>query len=312
MEFLHLLEGIRTPFFNVIFQFITLFGEETLFMIFALTFFWCINKRTGYFLLYIGIAGALANALLKLLFCVPRPWILDPDFTIVESAREGASGYSFPSGHTQTATGLYLGVARSHRSKTLRILCVALIILVGFSRMYLGVHTPADVLVSLGIGILLVFGAYPLFQRAWDRDYRWFIPLIGFLLLISAGLIVVMEVLPSPAGAVETFSKACISGGYKMIGAALGYCFVLWLDTHYLHFDTKAVWWAQILKVTGGLVIIMAIRALKAPLLALTGGHDIGNALRYFLMFAVCGGLWPLSFPWFSTLGEKKPDTDQA
>ena len=59
MDFLRLLEGLRTPFFNQVFQFFTYFGEETLFMVIAMTFFWCIDKKTGYFLLLIYLCSLL-------------------------------------------------------------------------------------------------------------------------------------------------------------------------------------------------------------------------------------------------------------
>lgn len=302
MDFLRLLESIRTPFFDTFFQFFTMFGEETLFMVISLVFLWCYDKKCGYYLLYTGITGALANGFLKQIFCIPRPWVLDPNFTIVESARAGATGYSFPSGHTQTAVGLYLGIARRYRVKWVRIACIVLVALVGFSRMYLGVHTPADVLVSLGVGVLLAFGSYVLFQRAWNQNWKWFYPLLAFLVMLCAALVILMECVPRPMEAIAEFSDACVSSSYKMIGAGIGFCIVLWLDTRFIHYETKAVWWAQILKCVGGLLLILGVRALKEPLLALTGGHDLGNAIRYFLMILAGGALWPLTFRWFGKL----------
>ena len=106
------------------------------------------------------------NQFLKILCRVPRPWVKDPNFTIVESAREAASGYSFPSGHTQVAVGLYGGVARVTGKTWLRIAMIVLALLVGLSRMYLGVHTPADVLVSVGIAAVLIFAGCPLLRKA--------------------------------------------------------------------------------------------------------------------------------------------------
>ena len=112
MAFLHFLEALRNPVLDVFFQLITTFGEETLFIIVGLLFFWCVDKREGYFLLCIGLLGTVINQFLKLLFRIPRPWVRDPSFTIVESAREAATGYSFPSGHTQTSVGVYGGIAK--------------------------------------------------------------------------------------------------------------------------------------------------------------------------------------------------------
>ena len=306
MEFLKLLEAIRTPFFNTVFQFFTYFGEEMIFMVVAMAFFWCIDKKTGYLLLYVSFLGNIINTFLKLIFIIPRPWVLDKNFTIVESARAEATGYSFPSGHTQNSAGLFLGIARSRKERWIRIVCVALTLLVAFSRMYLGVHTPADVLVSLGVAFLLVFTAYPLLNRAWDNA-KWFAPLVGVLLAIGIALILYIELVPMPANAIAEFSLSCNESGYKMVGGAVGFAAVLWLERKYINFSVKAVWWAQLLKLVLGLGVVVAVQSLtKAPLLALFGGHNAGNAVRYFLMVLVGGALWPMTFQFFGKLGRKK------
>lgn len=312
MEFLRLLEGIRTPFFNVVFQYITMFGEETLFMVAAMIFFWCIDKKCGYFLLYVSFLGATVNQFLKLIFCVPRPWVLDKDFTIVESARAEATGYSFPSGHTQSAAGLFFGIARFRKEVWVRIVCVAVALLVGFSRMYLGVHTPADVFTSFGVALLLVLGAYPLFELAW-KNAKWFYLLIGVLLAVGAALLIYVEFVPLPANAIAEYSADGAKTAYTMFGASAGLSLVLWLDTKYIRFSVKAVWWAQILKAAIGLGLVVLIRvALKAPLLALFNGHNAAHAVRYFLMVAFGGALWPLTFRFWSKLGRKKATAKAA
>ncbi|MBR4873602.1 MAG: phosphatase PAP2 family protein, partial [Clostridia bacterium] len=140
MKFLYFLESIRNPVLDFIFSLITLCGEETVFMAIGMIVFWCINKYKGYFLLCIGFVGTVINQFLKILCRVPRPWIKDPNFTIVESAREAATGYSFPSGHTQTSVGLFGGIARATKIRALRIGMIVLAALVALSRMYLGVH----------------------------------------------------------------------------------------------------------------------------------------------------------------------------
>ena len=165
MSFLYFLEGLRNPVCDFLFSIITLCGEETVFMAIGLIVLWCFSKSQGYYLLCTGFIGTVLNQLLKIVCRVPRPWVKDPNFTIVESAREAATGYSFPSGHTQSAVGLFGGVARANKQKWLRIAAIAICVLVPLSRMYLGVHTPADVLVSTGIALVLIFACYPLFTN---------------------------------------------------------------------------------------------------------------------------------------------------
>ena len=96
MEFLYFLERVRVPVVNEFMLLITQFGEETAFLVAALILFWCVDKYKGYYILSVGFIGTVANQFLKLWFRIPRPWILDENFTILEQAREAASGYSFP------------------------------------------------------------------------------------------------------------------------------------------------------------------------------------------------------------------------
>lgn len=111
MNLLYALERLRTPFWDAVFSAVTHLGEETVFMVAAILIFWCVSKEEGYYLLLMGFFGTVVNQFLKLLFRIPRPWVRDPDFTIVESARAQATGYSFPSGHTQNAVATFGGIA---------------------------------------------------------------------------------------------------------------------------------------------------------------------------------------------------------
>ena len=61
MQFLYLLERIRAPWLDTVMSLITHLGSETLFMVIAITVFWCVNKRHGYYLLSVGFVGTLFN-----------------------------------------------------------------------------------------------------------------------------------------------------------------------------------------------------------------------------------------------------------
>lgn len=309
MSFLYFLESLRNPVLDAIFSFITLFGEETVFMAVGMIVFWCFNKYKGYYLLCVGFLGTVINQFLKILCRVPRPWVKDPDFTIVESAREAASGYSFPSGHTQTAVGLFGGLARSTKGKWLRVVMIALAALVGLSRMYLGVHTPADVLVSVGIATLLIFAVYPVFNRAEKSPRVMYGVLCGFLLLMVAYLLFVM-LYPFPEDVFAVYAIPNLisarKNGFTLLGCAVGLLAVYTVDLKWTRFETDAVWWAQILKVIGGLLLVLATKELlRAPLDALFGGHLAARSVRYFLIVIVGGVLWPMTFRYFAKLGKK-------
>ena len=112
----------------------------------------------------VGFAGTIINQFLKLWFRIPRPWVKDPNFTIVEAHAPRQPGYSFPSGHTQNAFAVFGAPARFFKNTALRIIFILLIALTAFSRMYVGVHTPLDVGVSIIVGTILVFVIYPFFR----------------------------------------------------------------------------------------------------------------------------------------------------
>lgn len=297
MAFLHLLEDIRNPVFDFIFQLFTIFGEETLFILFGLLFFWCIDKREGYFLLCIGLIGTVANQFLKLFFRIPRPWVRDPLFTIVESAREAATGYSFPSGHTQTSIGVYGGIAKWTGKSILSTICIALCILVPFSRMYLGVHTPADVGVSIVIALLLIFLFYPLVRKGCDNP-RVMRSLFAGMTLFAAAYVAFVHLYPFPADVDAENLAHGVKNAYTMLGCILG-VFLTWeIDNKVIHFETRAPLAAQAAKLLLGFALLLGIKAgIKAPLYALTGGHYFADLIRYFLMVAFAGCIWPLTFP---------------
>ena len=305
MELLYWLESIRTPIGDTFFSLITHFGEETLFIIAGLLFFWCIDKMEGYFLLSVGLSGTVINQFLKLWFRIPRPWIKDPNFTIVESARAEATGYSFPSGHTQSSVGIFGGLARWNKTLWLRGISIALCVLVPLSRLYLGVHTPLDVGVSIVIALALIFGLYPLIRNAQNSSKTMRLLLVSMTVLAVA-YVLFIEFYPFADVDPTNFASGA-KNAYTMLGCMLGVWVTYEVDSRYTNFETKAVWWAQLLKLLLGFALIMGIRAgLKTPLYTLTGGHYFADGIRYFIMVLFAGCIWPLSFRRFSLLGHKK------
>lgn len=304
MQFLYLLEKIRVPGLNEIMLAVTTLGEETAFLALALIFFWCVDKRKGYLLMAVGFLGTIANQFMKLLFRVPRPWVLDENFTILEQAREAAGGYSFPSGHTQFAVGTFGSVCATTEKGWLKVICVTLAILVGFSRMYIGVHTPQDVLVAAAMAMILVLVLKKVIMEGGDSAMKI---LIAFLLMAALGLLAYVELCISPREVDAHNLESGMKNAYTMLGCLVGVAVVYLVDSKYLDFSTKAVWWAQILKTVLGLgVVILVKEVLRSPLDALFGGHMGGRAVRYFLIVIIAGILWPLTFRWFGKLGRKE------
>ena len=310
MAFLYFLEDLRNPVLDFFFSIITLFGEETVFMAVGMIVFWCVNKQKGYYLLCVGFVGTVINQFFKILFRIPRPWVKDPNFTIVESAREAASGYSFPSGHTQTSVGLFGGLALKFKNTALRVASIALCVLVPLSRMYLGVHTPADVGVSIVIAIALIFVFSPIFERA-EKSPKVMYALLFSLTGVMLAYLCFMHFWNFPeevfhADNVHNYTSA-IKNAYTLTGCMLGFLVVYTIDLRWLKFETRAVWWVQLIKIIGGLAVVLAVKELmRFPLDAIMPKNTWARLVRYFLMVVTAGTLWPMTFKHFANIGGKK------
>lgn len=306
MDILYALEKIRTPFWNGVMSAVTQLGGEVIFIVAAVVVFWCVRKWEGYYLMTVAFCGTVLNQFLKLICRVPRPWVRDPNFTIVESARAEATGYSFPSGHTQNAIGLFGGMARWGGRRWVRLGLTALALIIAFSRMYLGVHTPADVGVSLVLAAALVLGLYPLMRRAQEKP-RYMGYVLAAMLVVSGAFVVFVETCGFPADMDAENLASGIGNAWKMLGAVAGMTLAWLLDRRYIHFETQAVWWVQAIKVAVGMALLLAIKSgLKAPLLALLGHEGLAGGVRYFLLVLVAGAIWPLVFRPMSKWGKGK------
>ncbi len=301
MELLYWLESIRNPVLDGFFSAITYLGSEIVFMILALAIYWCVSKSQGLYLLSVGCLGTTLNQFLKITCRVPRPWVRDPDFTIVESARADATGYSFPSGHTQNAVGTFGCLAVDARRPWLLVVMIVLAVLTAFSRMYLGVHTPWDVGTAAVMAVVLIFALRPLFRDA-DAHPRRMLAILGILGLLNVAFLAYALCWSFPADADPVQLAHGAENAAKLTGALIGMALGYWLDWKKVRFTTAAPLPGQILKLSLGMVLLLAI---KSGLKLLLGGSLWAGALRYGLMTFFAAGLWPMTFPWFARLGKK-------
>ena len=303
MPILYWLEKIRVPGLNEFMLAITTLGEETAFLVIAMIFFWCVDKKKGYYIMAVGFAGTMLNQFLKLFFRIPRPWVLDENFTILEQAREAAGGYSFPSGHTQIAVGTFGSIAVFAEKKWQRWVCIILAVLVGFSRMYVGVHTPVDVLVGAACAVVLIWA----FKKpVLNGEVKHMKLTIAAVMVLAVAFLLYVELYPFP----QNMDVHNLTSGYKnaytMMGCLVGVAIVYVADLKWLNFSTEAKWWIQILKVVVGLGLVLAVKeGLRAPLEMVLPVYP-ARAVRYFLIVLTAGVIWPLSFQYLSKIGVKK------
>lgn len=177
IDFLLFLQNLRVGHFEMfdkLFLSITIFGEFWLPTLICAVVYWCIDFRAGVYLFGLEGFNIFLAHFFKMIACVYRPWVLSSNIHPCELAVPFAKGYSFPSGHSAMSSSVLGGVAYLLRkNKALCISLIGLILLVGFSRLWLGVHTPQDVVCGLSIGLVLVFVVNSLIDWAEKDKNRY-------------------------------------------------------------------------------------------------------------------------------------------
>ena len=287
MEFLKALEQIRTPFLNEIFALLTKLGEETIAVVIICVLFWCVNKAMAYKVGIVYFISALTVQGAKVTFRVDRPWVQDPTFSPVPSAIEKATGYSFPSGHTQGATALYGTLGIAVKNIWVKVACFSAVLAVAFSRMYLGVHTPADVITAL----VLTFITAILVCILYNNDKITFSRSLILSLIVFFGsvalLIYVFALYRNGIIEREYVSDCC-----KAAGAGIGCSLGFFIETNFINFSEKSKnIWMQILKVVIGIAGMVLIRS---GVKEIFGESLTVDTIRYAIIILWVLAIWPL------------------
>lgn len=276
MEFLNLLAQYRTPLGDAFFQAVTLLAQETFVVVVICWLFWCSNKKLAYCLGFTYFSSGLLVQGLKITFRVPRPWLLDPNFQPVASAVPGATGYSFPSGHTQSITALLGTLGFYTKKKPLRFLCFLFVFLVGFSRMYLGCHTPQDVLVSFWVSIVCVFLCYHfLYKKEYFKNRESLVSVfMGIVCVVLLGYTLFLY----KSGAIEFhYAQDCI----KACGAGAAFSLGYYLTETYIPFTPPDSFQGQALRFIIGIAVTLLLQAGLKPII---GQSLAASFIRYFLV----------------------------
>lgn len=287
VEVLRALGEIRTPFLTAIVRFITFFGEELLAIIFLCFIYWCVNKRLAF---GIGTAFFISGNIVqgaKIAFRIPRPWNLDPSFVAVEAEMNKVlTSYSFPSGHTQAGSAIFGTIGFAVKKRWVKVICFLMVFLVGFSRMYLGVHTPLDVVVSWILTLIIAWVAAKFFcgEFKLSRDV-----LIMVIVLAFSAALLILAVSLNKSGAID---DKFAGDSFKQASSAIGFALGAFIERAYIKFETKTKhWWSQLIKYVCGLVGVLAI---KEGLKLVIGTGPLVDSLRYFLMVFWVAALYPL------------------
>lgn len=279
LQFLRWLEGLRTSFLNAVFEGITMLGEETLIILLVVALWFAVDKKLAQQVFFITATSLSVNGIIKNFAKVPRPFTKGISCVRLDTA----TGYSFPSGHTQGFATWSSFFATKFKKSWLSILVAVLIVLVGFSRLYLGAHYPSDVIVAIALGVSFsILGNY-LFEKVKDVKKLYF----ATLLILTPFIVYFLCV-----------AEPLFADLFKTFGMVGGLVVVSYLDekTEALSYDV--VWWKKLVRILLGVVIAVALKeAIK-----LVNVFDVLqislliDAVRYFTVVVAVGYLCPLLF----------------
>lgn len=245
--------------------------------------------------------GEVINGLLKLIVCAYRPWIRSDKINPAGDSKVAATGYSFPSGHSTVATIHYGTIFAWQRKKRmwLAIVCAVLLFLTCFSRNYLGVHTPQDVLVGFGVSVVLII-VVGFSQKKLEGNQK------AVDILTFAGIAAVLGVLifvmfkPYPMdydanGNLLVDPQRMMNDTFKACGGFIGLMIGSYIERHFIRYEVPAGAAALPVLTCVGFALMFAWEQLFAPatIVQILGKHW-GNMLAYGIMVIFAVALWPL------------------
>ena len=244
MEFLHFLSQFRTDGGDIFFQLVTYTAQELFVVGIICWLFWCSNKRLAYTLGFSYFTSGILVQGLKITFRIPRPWMF--------------------------------GTAALHFRKHLhQALCFVVIFLVGFSRMYLGCHTPKDVIVSFSISFLCVMFCYHYIYR--KKSFEKAPGKVAVIMLFISLALSFYSLFLEKTGYIDSiYAKDCLKAGGAGAAFALGY----YLEQRFIRFRLPENTKHKILRLVFGLLGALIIQEGLKPLI---GTSLPASFLRYFL-----------------------------
>ena len=221
----------------------TYFGELNVVIVIMAVVYWCVSREYGTFLLMGWSGNRLVNGFLKITVCAYRPWIRDSRIIPYGDSMTTATGYSFPSGHTTNSAAVFGGqVVRKDMPVLLRVVSAVFVALVAFSRIFLGVHTPQDILVGAGAGLLVMWLTYKLVQWIGD-DRKKDIVVLVLGIALAVALAVYAKVKPYPedydaAGKLIVDGAKMANDTFKAVGYCSGFLIGWFLERRFVRFST--------------------------------------------------------------------------
>ena len=284
----------------------TWLGELNTALVIMALIYWCVSKEFGSYLLMGWSGNRLVNGMLKVTVCAYRPWIRDARVVPYGDSIKTATGYSFPSGHTMNAASVYGGGAvRKDIPRAMRAVLVFLVLLVAFSRNYLGVHTPQDVLVGIAAGTSVMFLTMKLMQ--WINNHSekdLLVVCIGVGLAILVAIYAAVKPYPvdtDAAGKVLVDGAKMANDTFKGVGWCAAFLTGWILERRFVQFSTDISMMKRMSRLTIGLFSYYVVSLIFVPAVKDWISGPAGTFVSCYLqMFYVS-----FIFPWLLKHFEK-------
>ena len=290
----------------------TWLGELNTALIIMALLYWCVSKDFGAYLLMGWSGNRLVNGMLKVTVCAYRPWIRDARVVPYGDSITTATGYSFPSGHTMNAATVYGGGAvRKDLPRVLRIVLGLLVLLVAFSRNYLGVHTPQDVLVGAAAGILVMWLTMKLME--WVKihpEKDLLVVCIGVGLAIAVAIYAAVKPYPvdkDAAGKVLVEGAKMANDTFKGVGWCAAFLTGWILERRFVQFSTDISMVKRFTRLAVGLLSYYAVSLIFVPAVKNWISGAPGTFVSCYLQMLYVAFI----FPWILKRFEKT-DSEQS
>lgn len=287
IDYLVFLQNLRTPELDILFLNITKLAESIMPYIFVSLCYWLLDKRTGFILYTAMQLGMMTKDFLKEIAFVKRPWLLSDRVHPVEAAKAHAPGYSFPSGHTVRGITSIAGIsiAEWNKSKWLSLFFILLGVSVLFSRNYLGVHTPQDVIVGTLFSVIYLFAATKFFN--WiDKKEKGYLIFAGFVLILAAIIVTVIA---------TGIIKEELMSYYSEISLLTGVCIGYYIDKKYIKYEIPNIkWYKKIFVAIIGVICLYLLMHLVYFIVSDTVFDVYKRIIMYFLISIFSTIIYPL------------------
>tara|TARA_B100000686_G_C16664435_1_gene902803 strand:- start:63 stop:932 length:870 start_codon:yes stop_codon:yes gene_type:complete len=191
LEIIALIQQFASPVLDVVMSGVTRLGSEEAYITFLLVWYLGFNPATGRRIAVYFLGGAYLNQYLKILFDTARPFDIDQALLRLENVDRESLGSGFPSGHAQSAATFW-GLASIYiQKRVFTVMAVVVVLAIAYSRMYLGLHLPVDVVGGLLIGLAVVSLGLGLDRICWYSSSWWgfalglFLPFLAHLVFTT-------------------------------------------------------------------------------------------------------------------------------